>query len=431
MSEKIDAVKKTAVKWDQRSLKSLDPGPVVWTFTDPTTPGLNLRVTPSGTKTFYFTYRLGGRASKKQWLKVGDFDALPLARARELVRAYRVQVDHGVDPSRALKEAAVAGSTVSDAARKFMEDYAPGRLRPNSITGYQGSINAHIIPGLGKIPIKDLTRDRVASWHGSRHIEPIGANRALAVLSSICTQAELWGWRKVQEHGPNPCKHVHRFPETPRIRDITREELQAIGQALEYFRDHSSPWALAAIQVVGLCAGRVSEVLALRRDRDVHLEKGFAIIRDHKASRKAGAKHLELPPAAVAVLMALPELKGNPWYFPGRKEGEPITRDGLHKLWVRVCEKAQVQDLHIHDFRSYVASEGLAQGIAPKITSQLLGHGDARTTEKHYQKVRDKHAAEASAMISAPVAQAFGLEPKPVLSARTLIRRAIQRLKDR
>ena len=111
--------------------------------------------------------------------------------------------------------------------------------------------------------------------------------------------------------------------------------------------------------------------------------------------------------------------------------GEPITRDGLHKLWVRVCEKAQVQDLHIHDFRSFVASEGLAQGIAPKITSQLLGHGDARTTEKHYQKVRDKHAAEASAMISAPVAQAFGLEPKPAPSARTLIRRAIQRLKDR
>ena len=352
---------------------------------------------------------------------------MPLLRARELARSYRTKVDEGIDPAKALKEAANRGTTVAEAAQRFLEEYAPGHLKPNSISGYEGSIKKHIIPGLGKIPIQDLTRDQVAAWHRAKSAEPVGANRALAVLSSICTQAEIW---RLRQEGANPCRHVERFEEEPRIRDIQEEELRAVGQAIKALQGRHNPWALAAIQVVGLCAGRVSEVLALSRDKDTHLDQGYALVRDHKTSRKTGAKHLELPVAAVSILRGLDRVAGNPWYFPGRVKGSHLTRDGLYKTWVAVCAEAGVDGLHLHDFRSFAASEGLDQDINPKLTSKMLGHADQRTTERHYQKVRSKKAAEAAAKISAPVAEAFGLaveKPKP--NARRLLRRGFARVK--
>lgn len=425
-------------EFNQKALAAWKPGPTRRIFWDPTTPGLGLRVFPpnakhpKGSKVYYFVYRMGGRGTKLQWLPMSDFDDLPLVRARELARGYRTQRDNGIDPAKALDAVAQRGKTIAEACTKFMEEYAPKNLKPNSISGYQGSIDKHIIPAFGKTPVRELTRDRISSWHSKKSKEPVGANRALAVLSSIMTQCELWGWRPMQECGPNPCIGVDRFPEQPRIRDIERSELAAVGSALRELEAEGrhSVWALAAIRVIGLCGGRVSEVLQLSRGKDTRLDQGVATIRDHKGARRTGAKRLELPPAAIQILQRLPEENGNPWYFPGRMPGSHITRHGLHKVWMAVRERAGIPDMHLHDFRSFAASESLDKGIATKVAAAILGH-DPRTTERHYQRARDKRVAEAAAQISAPVAQAFGLEPKPQPSARRLLRRGFERVKVR
>ncbi len=427
--------------FNQKALAAWKPGTTTKTFSDPTTPGLVLRMSPPnarnprGSKVYYFTYRMGGRGTRFQWLRMSDFDDLPLVRARELARGYRTQRDQGIDPTKALDDVASRGTTVEAVCKRFEEEYAPKSLKEKSRKDYADSIRVHIIPALGKVPIRDLTRDQVAGWHskkiGKEGKGAVAANRALAVLSSICTQAEVWGLRKVQESGENPCKHVDRFNETPRVRDIQPKELEAIGQALRDLEGTCNPWALAAVKVVALCAGRVSEVLALRRDKDTYLDEGYTLVRDHKTARKAGAKHLELPPAAIAILRQLPEQSGNPWFFPSNAKGTPITRHGLHKTWIMVCKKAEVLGLHIHDFRSFAASEAQDQGIAEKVAATLLGHTDTRTTQKHYAKVRKHSSAEASAKISAPIAQAFGLTPKPEpkLTERKLIRRFLKQIK--
>ncbi len=81
--------------YTQRGLERLMTPGNHW---DPATPGLVLRIRESGVKTWSFVYRMGGRASKKQWLKLGDFSALPLNRAQKRARDLHVQVENGVDP---------------------------------------------------------------------------------------------------------------------------------------------------------------------------------------------------------------------------------------------------------------------------------------------------------------------------------------------
>lgn len=390
-------------KFDQKSIKALKAASQTLTLSDPKTPGLVVRVTAGGSKTYYFIYRMGGRATPKKWLKVGTVDALPLVRAQELARAYRTQVDSGEDPGEIMKAKAVIGKTICDLASQFELNYVTD-LSPKTQEDYKRIIKLHILPHLGKIAIAELDRPQIQAWHskisGSRT-----ANLSLAVLSCMMTQAMLWGLRT---EGLNPCSHVSRHPEIPRSRDIRSSELEAIGKALKALEGSHSVWALAAIRMSALCWGRISEVLGLRRDRDCHLDEGYAVIREHKTSRNSGPKTIELAPQAIDILRALPEQKGNPFYFPSPKVKDgPLTRHGVYKTWRAVCALAEIDDLHIHDFRSLAASEGEAQGVSPKTMAYLLGHSDPRTTLKHYAKVRKGKASEVASQLASNISAAL------------------------
>jgi integrase len=356
---------------------------------------------------------MGGRGSKQKWLRLGLFQDMQLIKVREVARAYRAMVDKGEDPAAAIAKKADAGATVAEVAERFMREHASARLKPKSKLSYAGAIKNRIIPNLGSVPIRDLDRATVTAWHnhgiGKDGHGAAAANMALTVLSSICTQAEIWGLR---QEGANPCRHVNKYYLPPRARDIQPWEIVAIGGALAEMEETcaASQWTFAAIKVTALCAGRVGEVLSLRWDRDLFLDEGYALIREHKTSRIAGAKRLELPPDAVSLIRSLPVVDGNPFVFPGQRGGGSVSYASVVLVWNRVCATAKVKDLHLHDFRSYAASEGLEQGIDARVTAKLLGHSSSRTTERHYLNVRKRKTAEAAAAIAGPVAKAFGLK---------------------
>ena len=423
---------------DEESLASLgltaDKNGKVDLF-DAQMPGLALRMMATGLKTYYFTYRMGGRGHNYKWHKIGRFVDMPLKVARERVRACRADVDRGIDPAETKRIAATKGITVADVADRFMREYAtPINLKPKTISDYAKAIDLHILPALGKRRVKDLNFETLSAWHRGIPSKDgsgkVAANRALRTLSSICTQAEGWECIPV---GGNPCKLVRMFPEIARQRDIQLEELEAIGIVLDKLNPIETPekkrddggkfsgsagesnlvniWILEAIKVIALCFGRINEVLHLRRDRDVFLDKGFAVIREHKTSGIVGNKLMELPIAAVDILRALPEMRSNPWYFPRADSiEEPICDSAVRKVWNKICEMAGVEDLHLQDFRSFAASEGHEKGIDVLTASKILGHKDTRTMQKHYTKPRMSKVKEAAEIVSAPVAIAFMLK---------------------
>jgi len=430
-----------AIPFNQKSLSALRPdaqNPEVVNLSDPKTRGLWFRMTKAGAKTYHLVYRMRVKGAKVEWLTIAKFDDLPLERVRQLAVRYHGWIDEGKNPREELRQKATQGATVADAAKKFMEEYAtPANLKPKTISDYAKAIEIHILPALGKRAIKDLNYGILAAWHKGIPAKDgsgkVAANRALRTLSSICTQAEGWEYIPV---GGNPCKLVKMFPEVARQRDIQPEELDAIGDAMSKLcatetlqkkrdeggkysssavdeRHSANIWALAAIKVIALCAGRINEVLHFRRDGDVLLDKGYAIIREHKTSGAVGFKRMELPSAAVEILRTLPEMKGNPWYFPRADSiDEPLTDSAVRKIWNKICAMADVEDLHLQDFRSFAASESHEQDLDLLTASKILGHKDSRTTEKHYLKVRMSKVTEAAEIVSAPIAKAFRLEQK-------------------
>ena len=83
---------------------------------DGTVPGLNFRVTPSGTGSWFLRYRLAGSMKK---ITIGQYPAWGIADAREKAKQLRREVDTGTDVAlqkRRQKQEARSAWTVDDLA---------------------------------------------------------------------------------------------------------------------------------------------------------------------------------------------------------------------------------------------------------------------------------------------------------------------------
>jgi hypothetical protein len=84
----------------------------------------------------------------------------------------------------------------------------------------------------------------------------------------------------------------------------------------------------------------------------VDLERGVVFLSDSKT----GAKTVYLSAAALAVLVSLPRIHGNPHIVPGEKAGAP--RMDLKKPWAALKRAAKLDGVRIHDLRHSFASVG-------------------------------------------------------------------------
>ena len=76
------------LKLTDTGLQSYKPCAKQYAIGDSACPGLCIRITPKGVKTFAFAYR-NKAAGKVEWLTFGRYPDVPLARARELANDAR------------------------------------------------------------------------------------------------------------------------------------------------------------------------------------------------------------------------------------------------------------------------------------------------------------------------------------------------------
>src|SRR6202521_4395772 len=67
-------------------------------YYDTKTPGLALRVQPTGKKTFYFNYRVPNQRRSARW-KLGRFPSLTVDQARAKIEKAQVLLREGQDPN--------------------------------------------------------------------------------------------------------------------------------------------------------------------------------------------------------------------------------------------------------------------------------------------------------------------------------------------
>lgn len=358
----------------QRNVDRLGPGEVIWDAGKGSVTGFGARRQRGPAVTYVLKYRTarGGQ----RWHTIGRHGSpwTPEMARAEAKRLTGVIVSGG-NPA-AERDARKAAPTLAEIAQRFLEEHAETKLRPKTAHDYKLIVEKMLVPAFGRKHLAELTRDDVRTFHHARRETPVGANRALVLLKAIFTWAD--------PDGVNPCRRIKPFPERPRERFLSADELARLGKALAVWP--GSPFASAAIRLLVFTGARLGEVLSLQWDW-IDAEKGTARLPDSKT----GAKTLHLPPPALAVLASLPRVPDEP-HVLGAKRGTTFVEEP----WRRIRKAAGLEDVHLHDLRHSFASVAATGGMGLPIIGKMLGHTQAQTTQRYAHLQADPVAAAAA-----------------------------------
>ena len=211
------------------------PGEKLRELWDARVPGLCLRVSPAGVRTWTFRYRPKDSVSFKR-LSLGRYPDVGLALARTRALEQRVAVSGGADPQseRQAKRAAPT-LTFDSLADDYLERYAKPHKR--SWANDALYLRAHVRPAWGPRSANKISRaDAAELLDAIAKTAPTSANRTQSILS------RLFNW--AIESGLLEANPLARMPKRAREsaakdRVLAPPEIKALWRALDGSR--SSP----------------------------------------------------------------------------------------------------------------------------------------------------------------------------------------------
>jgi site-specific recombinase XerD len=353
------------------------------------------RIWPSGRKAFFVRYRTP--EGHRRRYPLGVYGIVTVDQARTQARSILAAVARGEDPA-GTRQALRTAPTVADLAQRYMTEHAETKKKPGSLRPDRYNLRLHILPALGTILVQAVTREDVGALHHAMRRTPGAANRCLALCSKMFALAEQWGWRPP---GSNPTRGLARYRERKRQRFLSREDLQRLGQVLAIAEREQTemPSVVVCIRLLLLTGCRLSEVLTLQWAA-LDVARGIARLEDSKS----GPRDVYLPPAAVALLQALPRV--SPWVLPGKRHGKPLSNP--HRPWYRLCAQAGLTDVRLHDLRHTYGTLAGELKVYPQVVQAVLGHQHLVTTEGYMHTASDP-VQQAVVQVGAEMAHILGL----------------------
>ena len=329
-------------------------------YRDEVKPGLELRVSPSGNKTFYFRY-WGGKGR----YKIGRYPDISLANARKVAGELRLQVEQGIDPQAEKKTQKASYDdkfTFGDLCDRFRERHLSKR-KQKTIDFYNWILNKYLIPAFGDSPAESLTRREIIDvLEAIATDKPTLANRVHAVMSSVLN----YGLKR--DYIPaNPIHNLGKFGvEQQRDRILTGEEIRTVWAE---FEKQSEPMQ-TLFKMLLLLGQRSGETKRMKWD-DIH---GDTWIIPESETKNGKAHSVPLPDFALELLENIRPLTGKHSYVFTSQS----SRGDGHVQWIqkavkRIRDNSGV-DFRIHDLRR-TAATGMAEcGVDRVALGKTLNH---------------------------------------------------------
>ncbi len=379
---------------------------------DPKLVGFGLRVHAGGTKSFFLNYRIDGRERR---ITIGKFPTWSLTAARVRAGELRKLIDNGDDPAADKRERREA-PTVQDLIDRYIDDHLPRKSASEQRVDDEKKMLEEIGKSLGKhTKVADVHDGDIREMH-RKISESIGrggkprlvrANRILSIASkmfalSLSSRAgENAPWRNAAQG--NPCKGIERNQEDGRERFYSSAELSAIADALNSYPGVAAD-CMRLIMFTGCRPGEAMNATWDQFDK----EPGYWIKRSAHTKQRKEHK-LPLSPAALELVERLRKKRKGKWLFPGDIENEPLKT--INHVWVFVRKHAKLKpdeegrNARPYDLRHTFASVGAGGGLGLPIIGKLLGHTQARTTQR-YAHLADDPLREAAEKITTVIANA-------------------------
>ena len=355
-------------KLTEARIEKLRPKEKRYLVPDPETPGLYVRVAPTGAKTFTIVGR--NPAGKQVWREVaGSMVGDPLhnvrTKAREGIRRLRGGFVPFLPPPKADTFEAVAANYLA----LHVEPHGL-RSRPE----IERCLNKYVLPlwralEFEEIRRSDVTRllDDVVKDHGARQ-----ADYVLAIVRGIMS----WQASRLDDYVSPIVRRMARTKPAERKREriLDDAELRAMWP--------QRTGTFGAMVKLLLLTGQRREKVASMRWSDISIDGVWAI--PTEAREKGNARDVGLPEMALEIIRAQPCMICNEYVFAGRGTG---FFNGYSKAKLLLDKRVNITPWVLHDLRRTARSLMSRAGVRPDIAERVLGH-----IIKGVEGVYDRHA---------------------------------------
>ena len=339
------------------------------------------------------------------------------------VSFYGAKQSDAVKAMRAAQKAADDGTyfeptrlTVREWLEKWLDEYVALSAKPLTLAAYRSSSNTHIIPALGKIPLKSLNPTQIQEFYNSLTREKGLSAKTVKNVHGILHEAldQAVKLRYIGLNASDACT-LPRV-EKKELQPLTEDEIAA------FLREIADGEPLKNLFTVALFTGmREGEVCGLSWD-SVDFINGTITVKQQLCREKKKdsqlyigspkndkSRTLTVAPFVMEILRETYRQQNqwrktagaaweNEWNLVFTTEtGRYIIPQTAFQRFKRIAEKIGRPDARFHDLRHTFAVTSIQEGDDIKTVQENLGHATASFTLDVYGHVSEKMKKESAA----------------------------------
>jgi integrase len=334
-------------------------------YFDEGTPGLALRVSRSGRKSW--TYLYTSATGKRRRLTFGSYPATSLASVRAKVDLLRGEIEAGIDPQ----------PLAPDTLQAVCEEYQTREGKHlRTAAEREQNLNRLVYPALGSRPIGEIKRSEIVRFldQVEDNNGPVMADRTLALIRKIMN----WHASRSDEFRSPIVRGMSRSKARARERILTDNELRKLWRTDGVYG--------SLVRFILLTAARRSEASEMVWTEIAGSEWTLP------ASRNKTKVDL-VRPLSKAALATLPKKVGGCAYVFTTNGRTPIS--AFSRLKGGLSKATGVKDWSLHDLRRTARSLMSRAGIPSDHAERCLGHviGGVRGVYDRHEYLDEKRRA--------------------------------------
>jgi integrase len=333
-------------------------------------------------------WRQGGRNRSKVLGRKRDAEAFDAELVRRKRTGELAQLDAGKE-------------LLSDFAEEWWRLYAEPNLARSTLNGYASIWDAHVLPRLGSIPLRELTPDSINRFRLELEADGVGPasiRKALTLLQGVLQRACEWG-----RIASNPVAPV-RKPTVGRVRAVVPLAPERVESIRAWLIDRRRPRDATLVSVLAYAGLRPGEALALTwahvRERTLLVERAVSL--GEVEGTKTGRQRTV--PLVGPLVQDLDEWRlhaGRPradaLVFPGH-DGEPWTatayRNWRRRIYTPAAIAAGVERPRPYDLRHSFVSLLIAEGHNVVEVARRAGHSPTMALDTYAHVFEEFDPAE-------------------------------------
>ncbi len=292
-------------------------------------------------------------------------------------------------------------------------------LATSTYRGYERNVDRHVLPTLGRIPLRRLRYGQIEALYDAL-VHP-SEGHGLAPKTVYSVHLIIRGALADAHRRGLVTRNVALVARAPRQRALQRVEGVSLtdSELRLLLRTAAGHRFFPILWLTAMTGTRRNEVLGLKwpdidfAKRRLHLNRGLVAVgyevHQTRGKTRNARRSIALDDTTLAVLEGWRAYQAaefaavgidNPgrWVFTDG-DGDPVHPHALYEAFRRVVHNAGVTTIRFHDLRHTHGSLLIRDGIPIKVVSERLGHANIAFTIQTYQHLLPGMQADAASAV--------------------------------